>query len=120
MFEHHSKPLLPFSAFLRRLSVNFTIAAGLTAISLVIGMVGYRIFEQLSWIDCFLNAAMILGGMGEVNPLVTFGGKLFAGLYALYSGLVVLASFGLILSPVFHRILHAFHTHRPPDGPQQQ
>jgi hypothetical protein len=77
--------------------------------SLSIGMVGYHILEGLSWIDAFLNASMLLGGMGPVNTPVTFDGKLFAGLYALYCGLAVILATGVILAPIAHRILHRFH-----------
>jgi hypothetical protein len=115
MFEHHSKPLLPFRAFLRRLSLNVMIAVGIASLSLLVGILGYRYFEGLAWIDCFLNASMILGGMGQIDPIKTDGGKIFAGIFALYSGLWVVASIGLILAPVFHRIIHAFHSHRPPE-----
>jgi hypothetical protein len=72
-------------------------------------MAGYEYYEQLSWRDAFLNAAMLLGGMGPVNAPATPGGKLFAGLYALYAGLVFLIVAGLLLAPVVHRILHRFH-----------
>jgi hypothetical protein len=72
-------------------------------------MAGYHVLENLSWIDAFLNASMLLGGMGPVNSPVTFGGKLFAGLYALYCGLAVILVAGLILAPVAHRVLHRFH-----------
>ncbi|MEZ0223591.1 MAG: hypothetical protein ACAH83_03485 [Alphaproteobacteria bacterium] len=114
MFEHQSKPLLPLHAFIARLSCNVGVAIILAFISLFVGMIGYRYFEDLPWVDAFLNASMILGGMGEIDPLKTDGGKIFAGCYALYSGLWLVASMGLILSPVFHRILHHFHSHRPP------
>ena len=79
------------------------------ASALLIGMVGYHVLERLSWIDSFLNASMLLGGMGPVNTPVTFGGKLFAGLFALYCGLAVLIVAGVILAPIAHRILHRFH-----------
>jgi len=72
-------------------------------------MWGYRHFEHLAWLDAFLNAAMLLGGMGPVETPVTRGGKLFAGLYALYAGLILLVSVGIMLTPVFHRFLHRFH-----------
>ncbi|TAL37719.1 MAG: hypothetical protein EPN97_04800 [Alphaproteobacteria bacterium] len=114
MFEHHSKPLLPLRAFIARITANLVVAICLALISLAIGMMGYRYFEGLPWVDAFLNAAMILGGMGEIDLLKTDGGKIFAGCYALYSGLWLVASMGLILSPVFHRILHHFHSHKPP------
>ena len=118
MFEHHSKPLIPFDTFLRRLSANFVIALCIAGLSLIAGMTGYRYFEGLPWIDCFLNASMILGGMGEIDIIKTDGGKIFAGMFALYSGLWVVASIGLILTPVLHRMMHAFHAHKPP--PEQE
>ncbi|HKA16569.1 MAG TPA: hypothetical protein VKH41_16220 [Myxococcota bacterium] len=78
-------------------------------VSLIAGMVGYHALEQLSWLDSFLNAAMLLGGMGPVATPQTQGGKLFAGWYALYCGLVVLVVAGIILAPVAHRIMHRLH-----------
>jgi hypothetical protein len=72
-------------------------------------MVGYVAFEHLSWIDAFLNAAMLLGGMGPVNAPQTDGGKLFAGLFALYAGLVFIVTAALLLSPVLHRLMHRMH-----------
>jgi hypothetical protein len=110
MFEHHTKPVIPFPTFIARMSANFIIAMCFTGLSLCAGMAGYRFFEGLPWIDAYLNAAMILGGMGAIDPIKTEGGKIFAGLYALYSGLWVVASIGLLLAPVFHRILHRFHS----------
>ena len=92
-----------------RLAHNGLLALAFIGVSLAIGMVGYRIFERLSWIDAFLNASMLLGGMGPVNTPVTRGGKLFAGLYALYCGLAVILVAGLVLAPIAHRILHRFH-----------
>jgi hypothetical protein len=80
--------------------------------SLLIGMIGYVLFEHLSWTDAFLNAAMLLGGMGPVDLPRTEGGKLFAGGYALYAGLVFLILMGLVVGPVFHRVLHKFHWDR--------
>ena len=79
---------------------------GLIAVSLLVGMAGYHLLEGLSWIDAFLNAAMLLGGMGPVNAPASYGGKLFAGLYALYCGLVVIVVAGVLLAPVAHRLLH--------------
>lgn len=92
-----------------RLLRSGVVALALVAVSLGIGMFGYHAFEGLNWLDAFLNASMLLGGMGPVNTPVTFGGKLFAGLYALYCGLVVVLVAGIILAPVAHRILHRFH-----------
>lgn len=77
--------------------------------SLAIGMVGYAHFEDLRWRDAFLNAAMLLGGMGPVESPSTSGGKLFAGFYALYAGLVFLVAVAILVAPVVHRLLHKFH-----------
>jgi hypothetical protein len=84
-------------------------ALGLLLVSLALGMAGYMHFERLAWRDAFLNAAMLMGGMGPVNPLLTDGGKVFAGLYALYAGLIFLAAAGLVLAPALHRVMHKFH-----------
>ena len=84
-------------------------AIALVLVSLMLGMAGYEYFEQLPWRDAFLNSAMLLGGMGPVNAPQTNGGKLFAGLYALYAGLVFLVSAALILTPIVHRVMHKFH-----------
>jgi len=85
------------------------IATALVAFSLLMGMIGYVYFESLSWTDAFLNAAMLLGGMGPVNAPMTEGGKLFAGWYALYAGLIFLIVAGVLGAPVVHRVLHRFH-----------
>lgn len=81
----------------------------LISISLMIGILGYHYIEGLGWIDALLNAAMIAGGMGEIDPLHTTGGKIFASFYAIYSGLFLIAVTGFLLMPVVHRILHKFH-----------
>lgn len=109
MFEHHSLPVLPFSLFILRLIRSF--ATGLIAIgiSLGIGMIGYHTFEKFSWTDSFLNASMILSGMGPTNELHTQAGKIFAGSYALYSGLVFIIILGIILAPIIHRFFHQMH-----------
>src|SRR5205085_11219533 len=106
MYEHHKEPLASRSEFLRRLGVHVAIAAAVAIISLAVGMAGYHSFEGLSWLDAFLNASMLLGGMGPVDVPHTPAGKVFAGLYALYAGLVVLAIVGVMLVPIFHRFLH--------------
>jgi hypothetical protein len=108
-FEKRTEAVLPPHQFIVRLSRSFGVALVLIAVSLAIGMTGYHLLEHLSWIDAFLNAAMLLGGMGPVNAPVTANGKLFAGLYALYCGLAVILIAGVILAPVAHRILHRFH-----------
>ena len=93
----------------RRHAISGAIAFALIIVSLLVGMAGYRWLEGLAWIDAFLNAAMLLGGMGPIHTPVTEGGKLFAGLYALYCGLAVILVAGVILAPIAHRILHRFH-----------
>jgi hypothetical protein len=108
-FERRSQPLLSRRAFLRRLAGSASIGLALIAMSLGIGMLGYHRFEGLNAIDSFLNAAMLLGGMGPVTPPQTYAGKLFAGLYALYCGLAVLAVTGITFAPVVHRMIHKFH-----------
>jgi hypothetical protein len=108
-FEHFSRPLLPRAAFLRRFSLSALAGLILIGVSLVVGMLGYHGLERLSWLDSFLNASMILGGMGPIWSPQTDAGKIFAGLYALYSGLAVLAIIGIIFAPVIHRLLHRFH-----------
>lgn len=109
MYEHHKQPLASKKAFTQRLTRNGLIGLVLLVFSLGIGMIGYHILEGLSWIDSLLNASMLLGGMGPVNPLKTNSGKIFASFYALYSGVVLLASVGVLAAPIFHRFLHHFH-----------
>jgi len=109
VYEHHKEPLASRSVFLRRLAAHAGIALAVAIFSLGLGMAGYHAYEGLPWLDAFLNSAMLLGGMGPVNVPQTDGGKLFAGLYALYAGLVFLAVVGVMLVPIFHRFLHNFH-----------
>ena len=108
-YESRLEPPLARPHFVRRIVAHIGVAAGILAGSLLLGMVGYVHYEALSWTDAFVNAAMLLGGMGPVNALQTEGGKIFAGLYALYAGLVFLIATGLVLAPAFHRLLHKFH-----------
>lgn len=109
MFEHRKESLLPRRRFLARLANSAALALTFLILSLVAGMFGYRLTEGLSWVDAYLNAAMLLGGMGPVNPPVTFWGKIFAGTYAMYCGLAVIMIAGILLAPLAHRILHKFH-----------
>jgi hypothetical protein len=109
MYESKTQAPLPHTGFVKRLLLHAGIALGLLALSLGAGMLGYAHFERLPWLDAFLNAAMLLGGMGPVDAPLTPGGKLFAGLYALYAGLVFIVTATLISAPVVHRILHKFH-----------
>ncbi len=108
-FEHHTQPMATQVEFARRMVRFGLVTAGIIFFSLAIGMIGYHYLESLSWIDALLNASMILGGMGPVNPLQTNAGKVFASFYALYSGIVLLASVGVLIAPIFHRFMHRFH-----------
>lgn len=108
-FESKKEALLPRHLFIRRLIDHLSLGLFIIFISLTIGILGYHFFEGLSWIDSLLNASMILGGMGPVNNLQTEAGKLFASFYALFSGIVFLATVGLILAPIVHRFLHKLH-----------
>lgn len=109
-FDYKEKPLASRAAFARRLVVNILAAFVLVAIALGVGMWGYISTEAMAPIDAFLNSAMLLGGMGPVAPeLHTDGGKLFAGIYAIGCGLVLVLVSGIVLAPVFHRVLHALH-----------
>jgi hypothetical protein len=105
-YEHRSEPLLPTRGFLVRLARHGGIALGIIMLFLGLGTWGYHVFVGLPWLDAMLNASMILGGMGPVDPIVTVGGKWFASIYALLSGLVFIVIVGVVLAPVFHRIFH--------------
>jgi hypothetical protein len=109
MFEHRASPLLPQTAFYRRLACSFLLVLILVATALGIGMVGYHWSESLPWVDSFANAAMILSGMGPLDPLRTTAGKFFGGFYALFSGLAFITIAGILIVPIAHRILHKFH-----------
>lgn len=109
MFEHRHDPLLARSAFLLRLARSASLAGTVVATALALGMLGYHFIVGLPWIDSFLNAAMILSGMGPVDAIRTSPGKIFAGSYALLSGLVVLTTAAMLLGPIVHRMLHRFH-----------
>jgi hypothetical protein len=108
-YESQHQPLVSRGRFAQRLLRNFLFAQLFIGISLFGGMLGYHYLEDMPWIDAFANAAMILSGMGPLAPMQTWNGKLFAGLYALYSGLAVVLAVGLIIAPIFHRVLHRFH-----------
>jgi len=109
MFEHHHEKLLPMRLFIRRLVKYLLISLGIIIASLMVGMIGYHVFEGYSWIDSFLNSAMLMGGMGSVGLLHNDGAKIFAGIYALYCGFIVLVAVGIFAAPIFHRFLHHFH-----------
>ena len=109
MYESRHKSPLTRAKFLRRIFSHLLAGFGVIVASLAIGMIGYVEFEGLPWIDAFLNAAMLLGGMGPVHLPQTEAGKLFAGFYALYAGLVLIVVAAILISPVIHRVLHRFH-----------
>ena len=109
MYEHRSRPLLPRIEFFFRVLRHMLRALGVMCVALGIGILGYHWFEGMPWLDATLNASMILGGMGPVNALTTPGGKLFASLYALFSGVVFIGVMGFVLAPFAHRLLHRFH-----------
>lgn len=109
MFEHRSAPLLPFRLFLRRLLQSAALVCVLVGVSLAIGVVGYHTIARLPWIDALLDASMILAGMGPVSELRSDAAKIFASIYALFSGVVFITSIGVAVAPVVHRFLHKFH-----------
>ena len=109
-YERHHEPLAPVHVFRARLLQSTGIALAVIVFSLAMGIAGYHWIGGLpSWVDCLYNASMILGGMGPVDPLHSDAGKVFASAYALYSGIVLIASVGVMLSPVMHRVMHRFH-----------
>lgn len=108
-YEHRSQPLSPQSTFLRRLATAAVVSAALLVVWVLIGMWGYHALAGQKWVDAFLNASMIVGGMGPVDILPNNTAKIFAGVYAIFSGIVFLGLFGLLAAPVFHRFLHRFH-----------
>ena len=108
-FEQRTEPMITRAAFAQRMVHASTLWLILTAIGLAIGMAGYAGLEGMPASDAFLNAAMILSGMGPVTPLATTAGKLFAGFYAILSGLFIVIATSFVLAPVFHRVLHRFH-----------
>jgi hypothetical protein len=109
VYEAKHQRLLSRAEFVRRLMRHALFALGLLALSLGIGMAGYHEFEKLPYIDAFLNSAMLLGGMGPVDIPHSAAGKIFAGLYALYAGILFLVMATLVMAPFLHRLLHRFH-----------
>jgi hypothetical protein len=109
MYESKRQKPVPRPLFLGRLLLHIAIAIALIAVSVAIGMSGYVGLEHLAPLDAFLNTAMLLGGMGPVNAPVTPAGKLFAGFFALYAGLVFIVTAALLFTPLLHRLMHLFH-----------
>ena len=109
MFERKHQKLIPVPVFLRRMTVYAALAVLLVLGALLIGVIGYHFLAGMTWVDSLLNASMILGGMGEIDPLSNTPAKIFASLYALFSGLVFIVIMGIFLAPIMHRVLHSFH-----------
>ena len=109
MYEHRSAPLLPRGRFIRRLVQHGGLIVVLLSVSLAAGMVGYHALARMTWVDAFLNAAMILGGMGPVGTLPGGAAKVFAGCYALYSGVLLIVVAGIMIAPSAHRLVHRLH-----------
>ena len=109
MYEHKRQKLLPIPRFIKRVAISFAISSVIVIFALGNGIVGYHFVAHLSLLDALLNATMILTGMGPVAQMVTPGAKLFASGYALFSGVVFLSAMGIVLSPIFHRIMHMVH-----------
>lgn len=119
-FEHKAQPVVPRRLFIRRLGINLGAAVGILIPSLLIGMIGFVVFEGKGWVEAYDNASMILSGMGPFEEAATDAGRIFEGTYALYSGLTVVIVASLILAPVFHRVLHSFHVEDDDDEKKQE
>ena len=109
MFEHRTSPLLPRRAFINRMIFSASLGAGISITTLLVGMVGYHLLESMPWPDAFANASMILAGMGPLGNLNTTAGKIFAGCYALFCGLIFVTIVTILIAPLFHRFIHKFH-----------
>ena len=114
-FQRRGQPLASRRKFLIRMTIAIGLWIVLTIVGLAIGIAGYAAFEGMSFVDAYVNAAMIPSGMGPVGELKTTGGKVFAGSYAILSGLIIVIATGFVLAPIFHRILHSFHVETKKD-----
>lgn len=112
-FEHKSEPVLPFAQWLRRLAHSAWLAFIIVGVALSFGVLGYHTIANLGWVDAILEASMIMGGMGAIAPMTSDAAKLFASAYALFSGLVLVTTMGIVLAPFLHRVMH--HLHAPRD-----
>jgi hypothetical protein len=109
MFEHRKAPLLSKKAYHRRLIRSVLIGLAIVVSVLTFGMIGYHYVENISWVDAYLESAMIFAGMGAIHPIQTTGGKIFAGSYALLSAFTLILPITIVLLPILHRFLHKFH-----------
>jgi hypothetical protein len=114
-FEHRRHKVIAHHHFALRMLYACALWIGITAVGLSIGMAGYAYFEGMNVIDAYVNAAMILSGMGPMGGLKSVGGKIFAGSYAIFSGLLIVIATGFVLAPMFHRVLHKFHVEEKGD-----
>ena len=108
-YERRHDELAPRSVFVKRIVASLVVALGLICVALLIGIAGYHYLAGFNWIDSLLEASMILGGMGPIKELPNDTAKIFASVYALFSGLLLIAMMGIILAPVIHRVMHKFH-----------
>lgn len=108
-YEHHTDPILPLHNWVRRVAYSLWLAVIVIIFALTIGIVGYHFLGNLSWIDALLESSMILGGMGAIAPMTNDGVKIFASAYALFSGLAMVSTTGILLAPWLHRMLHILH-----------
>jgi hypothetical protein len=108
-FERRTDKLAPFSIFVQRIIASLVLAFGLILVALSVGIAGYHFIAGFNFVDSLLEASMILGGMGPVRELANDGAKIFASIYALFSGVIFIALMGIILSPIAHRVMHKFH-----------
>ena len=116
LFESRHEQLAPVNVYVRRIIASLTVGLGLIFVALLIGIFGYHLLAGFGWIDSLLEASMILGGMGPVSPVTTTAAKVFASVYALFSGIVFIALMGIVLSPLAHRMLHRFHLDNADDS----
>jgi hypothetical protein len=114
-FERNGQAVVSRRKFVTRMLIAIAMWMVLTVVGLAIGIAGYAGFENMSFVDAFVNAAMILSGMGPLGELKTTGGKIFAGCYAILSGLIIVIATGVVLAPIFHRVLHCFHVETQKD-----
>jgi hypothetical protein len=114
-FERRGQPVVSRRKFAARMLIAIAMWTILTVAGMAIGIAGYASFENMSFVDAFVNAAMILSGMGPLGELKTTAGKIFAGCYAILSGLIIVIATGVVLAPIFHRVLHCFHVEKTQD-----
>jgi len=108
-YEHRNDQLAPRSVFIKRVIAALAVALALILVALTIGISGYHFIAGFNWVDSLLEASMILGGMGPIKELPSDSAKVFASIYALFSGIIFIGVMGIILAPVVHRIMHKFH-----------